>query len=140
MTQNGKLSCGLKQRLIITAEGRGSHRYQENQHGFCEGGLCSSQPPHTQLLGPSTISAVFQVSGGPSLQLCKQCRLSPRAAEHPMPLGPGLFANNGGNVKQGLKTGSESLNSQTSSLEAEQQEGRGQMGGRVQGCSLFTPQ
>lgn len=31
--------------------------------------------------------------------------------------GPRLFGNNGANIKQGLKTGSESLNSQTGSLE-----------------------
>lgn len=43
--------------------------------------------------------------------LCRQ------SAEHPLPLGPGLFGNNGRNIKQGWKTGSESLNSQAGSLE-----------------------
>lgn len=40
-----------------------------------------------------------------------------QSAGHPLPPGPGLFGNNGGNIKQGWKTGSESLNSQTGSLE-----------------------
>lgn len=47
----------------------------------------------------------------------------------PQATGPGLFGNNGGNIKQGLKTGSESQTSQTGSLEGtRQREGRQEPG------------
>ena len=78
-------------------------------------------PPSAQpAVGPSALPAHFPRRPGPSPRLCKQlCPPLPLPPErrHPLPPGPGLFGNNGGNVKQGWKTGSESLNSQADSLE-----------------------
>lgn len=88
---------------------------------LCEGGLSSGafHPPHRQQSGPSTVP-VFQ--GGQahlpgSVNSSALSFLLGQSTQHPLPLGPGLFGNNGGNIKQGLKTGSESLDSQTGSLE-----------------------
>lgn len=54
---------------------------------------------------------------GPSPGLCKQlCSpLPPRPEQNSPCHWAGLFGNNGGNIKQGLKTGSESLGSQRGS-------------------------
>lgn len=57
VTQKWKTQLLANKEASTTTEGRGSHLQQEDQSGFCEGRLHSgiSQPPHTQLLGPSTI-------------------------------------------------------------------------------------
>lgn len=91
--------------------------------------------------GPAPLQPVFQASRAHLPGSVPSLGLSSLLGGHPLPLGPGLFGNNGGKVKHGWKTGSESLNSQAGSLEgAEQQEGPGQMGGRFPGCSLPAPQ
>lgn len=157
VTQNGKVSCRLPKLLPQHRAGApGPAGRQEDQSGAYEAGLraCISQPPHTQP-GPQRplghLGLSFKQAGPTpgSVNSAVLSSLPARAAGHPLPLGPGLFGNNGGNIKQGLKTGSESLGSQGGSLEgAEQQEGpweAGPLGGLagweedILGCSLLTP-
>lgn len=145
-------------KAITTAQGRGSRPGRKT--GRPERCLCSRVaglhfPTSTHPAGPQRPLGHLGLSSkqaGPtpgSVNSALLSSLPARAAGHPLPLGPGLFGNNGGNIKQGLKTGSESLGSQGGSLEgAEQQEGpweAGPLGGLagweedVLGCSLLTP-
>lgn len=128
VTQNGKVSCRLKQKLIT------HYRAEAPIPGRKAGAVSTKEDCvlafptlHTpSCWGPTPLQPVFQVSRAHlpgSVHSARSLLLSP------LLLGPGLFGDNGGKVKHGLKTGSESLNSQAGSLEgAEQQEGPGQMG------------
>lgn len=113
VTQNGKLSCwGIKkltpqQRAGIPS--RAGRPPSGASHPPAQPAVRAPAPSQLVFLGGQALPG--SVNSSVLLSLLSQ------SAGHPLPPGPGLFGNNGGNIKQGWKTGSESLNSQTGSLE-----------------------
>lgn len=144
VTQKGKPSCGLTKKLTPQESAGTPTKSRKPREVSVKGnGTLALPSPQAASWGAAVpFRPVFQVSLGLLRLGRKQFRLSPPSSPgggHPLPLGPGLFANNGGNIKQGRKTGSESLTSQTASLEgAGQREGPGGAGRKVPRSSYPT--
>lgn len=120
VARNGKLSCqGTKKLSPQQTAGLPSGQEDQRASGQ-EDRLLALPTLRTASCRPQRPPGPCSKEAGPISRLCKQlCPPLPLPPErrHPLPPGPGLFGNNGGNVKQGWKTGSESLNSQAGSLE-----------------------
>lgn len=110
VTQNGKFSCWLTKKLLPQPRAGASFPAGRPERLLGRRTVFLPFPASTrQRWDPAPSRPVFQVSQAhpwlckPELSLLGQSHRAPHAAE------PGLFGDNGGNVKQGLKMGREPL-------------------------------
>lgn len=143
VTQNGKLSYGLKKKLLSQHRaGAPTPSRKTRAASVKEDSVLASPNLHTpSCWAPAPFRPAFRGSRAHLSSSVNGAGSLPEQPHTPCHEGLDCLGNNGGNMKQGLTTGSDSLNSQPASLKGpEWQEGPGQLGGRVPVCSLLTPQ